>query len=183
MSRRHRRRRRYGRRASAGQTAAAAVVAGVVLAGAARGPATVRHAAARPAPKAVAAVVAYARAQLGKPYRWGGTGPGGYDCSGLAMEALRAAGIAVPRTSAQQWARGPRVNRPEPGDLVFFAGADGTRARPGHVGIVIGPHVMIDAYGTGYGVETDTFGRPGDAARGLADPAGFTDPLAPARGS
>src|SRR6266702_2860516 len=165
MSRRHRRRRRYGRRARAGQAAAAAVVAGVVLAGAARGPATVRHAAARPAPKAVAAVVGYAKAQLGKPYRWGGTGPGAYDCSGLAMEALRAAGFAVPRTSAQQWARGPRGNR------------------PGHVGIVIGPHVMIDAYGTGYGVETDTFGRPGDAARGLADPAGFTDPLAPARGS
>jgi cell wall-associated NlpC family hydrolase len=130
---------------------------------------------------AAAAVIAYAKAQLGTPYQWGGTGPGAYDCSGLAMQAYRAAGIVIPRTSRQQWAQGPRVTNPVPGDLVFFAGAAGSRASPGHVGIVIGPHRMIDAYGTGYGVETDTFGRRGDAAKGLAHPVGFTDPLARSR--
>jgi len=152
------------------------VVAGVVLAAAAHGPARA-HVAARAGPGAAAAVVAYARAQLGRPYLWGGTGPGGFDCSGLAVMAYRSAGVALPRTSQEQWALGPRVNRPRRGDLVFFAGADGTRARPGHVGIVTGPHVMVDAFGTGYGVRADTFGRPGDAGRGLADPVGFTDPL------
>ena len=53
-------------------------------------------------PAAVRAAIAYAAAQLGKPYIWGGTGPAGYDCSGLVMMAYRAAGIVIPRTTFQQ---------------------------------------------------------------------------------
>ena len=100
----------------------------------------------------VAAVIAYARAQLGKPYIWGGTGPDGYDCSGLVMMAYRAAGIGIPRTSEEQWTWGPRVppGHEEPGDLVFFPGADGTVTSPGHVGLVIGGGLMIEAYSTGF---------------------------------
>jgi cell wall-associated NlpC family hydrolase len=92
-------------------------------------------------------VIAYAEAQLGKPYLWGATGPDAFDCSGLAMMAYRAAGITIPRTSQQQWAYGPRVaaSQVQPGDLVFFAGSDGTMTAPGHVGIVTGPGTMIDA--------------------------------------
>ena len=64
------------------------------------------------------------------------------DCSGLAMMAYRAAGIAIPRTS--QASSGPTAgsipaSQVQPGDLVFFAGADGTPAAPGHVGIVVNP--------------------------------------------
>ena len=74
--------------------------------------------------QAVAAAIAFAREQLGKPYLWGGTGPDAFDCSGLVMMAYRAAGISIPRTSQQQWAWGPQVpaSQVKPGDLVFFAG-------------------------------------------------------------
>ena len=126
-----------------------------------------------------AAAIAYARAQLGKPYLWGGTGPDAYDCSGLAMEAYAAAGDKHPRTSQEQWAAGPQVSTPQPGDLVFFPGADGTWARPGHVGIVVDPakHLMIDAYASGSRSGTPHTARPGPPA-GLSESIGFTDPAA-----
>jgi cell wall-associated NlpC family hydrolase len=115
-----------------------------------------------------AAVILYAAEQLGKPYQWGGTGPDAFDSSGLAMMAYRAAGIAIPRTSQQQWAAGPRVppGWAQPGDLVFFAGSDGTPQDPGHVGIVIGDGEMIEAYAADYPIRVATYGEssspPGD---------------------
>ncbi|QIJ64716.1 C40 family peptidase [Streptomyces sp. JB150] len=64
----------------------------------------------------------YALRQLGKPYEWGAEGPRTYDCSGLTSEAWAAAGVPVPRTSQEQWARLPRVPLTElrPGDLVIY---------------------------------------------------------------
>jgi peptidoglycan DL-endopeptidase CwlO len=116
-------------------------------------------------------VLAYAEAQIGKPYLWGATGPDAFDCSGLAMMAYRAAGITIPRTSQQQWAYGPQVpaSQAQPGDLVFFAGSDGTMTAPGHVGIVTGHDTMIDAPGSGEVVREETF-------RGSTDLVGFTRP-------
>ena len=78
--------------------------------------------------QAVAAVISFAEQQLGKPYLWGGTGPDAFDCSGLVMMAYRAAGISIARTSQAQWATETRVpaSQVQPGDLVFFAGSDGT---------------------------------------------------------
>jgi cell wall-associated NlpC family hydrolase len=119
----------------------------------------------------------YAVSQLGKPYQWGGAGPGAFDCSGLAMMAYRAAGVVIPRVSQQQWAAGPYVQpgQEQPGDLVFFAGSDGTPQAPGHVGIVIGNGEMIEAYATGYPVRVATYGTasspPGDQVV-----VGFTRP-------
>lgn len=144
------------------------------------------HAAATPTPSspapsspAAAQIIAYARAQEGCPYVWGGTGPcgAGYDCSGLAMQAYASAGITIERTSQKQWASEPRTADPGPGDLVFFAGSDGTDADPGHVGIVVDPatHTMIDAYATGYPITEETYGLP-TSRDGLADPVGFTAP-------
>src|SRR5262245_19095685 len=77
-------------------------------------------------PGAVGSILAYAATQLGEPYRFGGTGPGAYDCSGLAMLAYRAAGLAIPRTSQAQWAYGRQIpaSQARPADLFFFAGAD-----------------------------------------------------------
>ena len=125
-------------------------------------------------------IIAYAQAQLGKPYLWGATGPAAFDCSGLAMMAYRAAGITIPRTSQQQWADGRRIPaaQAQPGDLVFFAGSDGTPTAPGHVGIVVNPatHTMIDAYATGYNVEYDTYGLPASKG-GLSPVIGFTRPV------
>jgi cell wall-associated NlpC family hydrolase len=138
--------------------------------------------------KAAAAAIAFARQQIGQPYVWGGpTAPGtgyGFDCSGLVMMAYRAAGITIPRTSQDQWAWGPQVSTPEPGDLVFFAGADGTVTSPGHVGLVVDParHLMIEAYAAGYPVRYSQFGTPGSAP-GDQDPVGYTDPAAHAGAS
>jgi cell wall-associated NlpC family hydrolase len=57
-------------------------------------------------------VIAFAASQTGRPYQFGATGPDAYDCSGLAMMAYRAAGIATPRTSQAQWASPPARSSP-----------------------------------------------------------------------
>ncbi|KUH38002.1 MULTISPECIES: C40 family peptidase [Streptomyces] len=93
-----------------------------------------------PTPRAARAV-GYAYGAIGRPYRWGATGPSSYDCSGLAQAAWRAAGVSLPRTTYSQVDAGRRVPRDQlaPGDLVFFY--------PGlsHVGIYIGDGRMIHA--------------------------------------
>jgi cell wall-associated NlpC family hydrolase len=127
-----------------------------------------------PAPShAAAQAIAYARAQLGRPYLWGGTGPYAFDCSGLVMKAYRSAGVDIARTSQAQWATERHVSSPQPGDLVFFAGSDGTMTDPGHVGIVIGHGQMIEAYATGYPVRVASWHR--------SDLVGFTAPGVGAR--
>jgi cell wall-associated NlpC family hydrolase len=71
---------------------------------------------------AVARVVAFAYAQLGRPYRYGAAGPGSFDCSGLTMAAWRAAGTELPHNAARQFDVVPHVSRANlhPGDLVFY---------------------------------------------------------------
>jgi peptidoglycan DL-endopeptidase CwlO len=122
--------------------------------------------------QATSVAIAYAEAQIGKPYLWGGTGPDAFDCSGLVMMAYRQAGVIIPRTSQEQWAWGPQIQpgHEQPGDLVFFAGADGTQTSPGHVGMVIGNHKMVEAYATGYPIRISSYA-------GL-NPVGFTRPWA-----
>ncbi len=122
--------------------------------------------------QAVAMAIAFAEQQIGKPYLWGGTGPDSFDCSGLVMMAYRAAGIYIPRTSQQQWTFGPRVSasQVEAGDLVFFAGSDGTVTSPGHVGLVIGNGKMIEAFATGVPIRIASYTD--------REPVGFTRPWA-----
>ena len=133
---------------------------------------------------AVATAIQFAQRQLGKPYLWGGTGPDAFDCSGLVMMAYRAAGINIARTSQQQWASEPKVSpaQVQPGDLVFFAGSDGTPTAPGHVGLVIGKGKMIEAYATGFPIRISTFGTA-NSAPGLATIVGFTRPWTHAGGA
>ncbi|WP_344442539.1 C40 family peptidase [Kitasatospora nipponensis] len=101
-----------------------------------------------PATGRAADAVRFAYAQLGKPYVWGATGPGSFDCSGLTGAAWAAAGVALPRVSQDQWNAGQHVAKADlqPGDLVFFFGD------LHHVGIYIGNGQMIHAPRTGENV-------------------------------
>ncbi|MEW1721172.1 NlpC/P60 family protein [Streptomyces sp. NPDC093109] len=101
-----------------------------------------RPAGSAPAPNArAAAAVAFAYGAIGKPYVWGSTGPGSFDCSGLTQAAWRAAGVSLPRTTYTQINAGQRVSRDRlaPGDLVFFFSG------VSHVGIYVGGGQMIHA--------------------------------------
>jgi cell wall-associated NlpC family hydrolase len=159
---------------------AARYAAGGTQAVSAAGSAVCQQAALGPLPAGAAGkILAYAEAQLGKPYVFGASGPDAFDCSGLAMMAYRAAGIVIPRTAAAQWDWGRQIpaSQVQPGDLVFFAGADGTPAAPGHVGIVLDPatRTMINAYTGAFPVEQDTYGLP-TSKGGLSPVVGFTRP-------
>jgi cell wall-associated NlpC family hydrolase len=125
----------------------------------------------------VQTAVSYAEEQLGKPYLFGGTGPAAFDCSGLVMMAYQAAGVTIARTADDQWLTLPHVaaSKVLPGDLVFFAGADGTPTAPGHVGLVIGKNTMIEAYATGTTIRISAFGTP-HAAPGDTKVIGFAQP-------
>jgi peptidoglycan DL-endopeptidase CwlO len=92
--------------------------------------------------------VAFAYAQLGKPYQWGATGPGSYDCSGLVQAAWAAAGVAIPRDTYEQWAALPHIatSAIQPGDLLYYDGV-------GHVAMYVGDGYIIDAPQTGLDVE------------------------------
>ncbi len=69
-----------------------------------------------------AAVARMATAYLGAPYRWAGSSPVGFDCSGLVTYVFARAGVAIPHNAAQQYRYGTPVPRDEllPGDVVFF---------------------------------------------------------------
>ena len=102
-----------------------------------------------PPPKAVSgnvgAVIRYAYAQLGKPYQWGATGPGSFDCSGLTLMAWAQAGVSLPHSSRAQIGIGRQVTRSElqPGDLIF-------RYSPiSHVSLYVGNGQQISATHTG----------------------------------
>jgi cell wall-associated NlpC family hydrolase len=99
-----------------------------------------------PAPSAgAAAAVAYARAQLGKPYRYAAAGPDEFDCSGLTMMAWAQAGVSMPHYSAAQGAMFPRVSDDQlsPGDLVIYYPDEH------HVAIYVGGGMTIAATQTG----------------------------------
>ena len=116
-----------------------------------------------PAEDVAAAAVQFAYSQLGHPYEWGATGQQGfYDCSGLMLQAYRAGGVELPRTSREQWFAGARVwnvGDMQPGDLVFYAYNLADPSTIHHVGIYIGAGNMIDAPYTGAFVRVTPFLR------------------------
>lgn len=128
------------------------------------------------APNAVVAnVIDFAKAQLGKPYVFGGTGPDSFDCSGLTMRAFQSAGVTIPRLSDAQYWWGATVpkGQEQQGDLVFFDFKPG-HSGPGHVGIVYNPQrqIMIVAPHTGTVVRLQNYRNyPGGVV-------GFTRPTA-----
>jgi cell wall-associated NlpC family hydrolase len=112
--------------------------------------------------------IAYAKAQLGKPYLWAAAGPRSFDCSGLTMMAWRAGGKSLPHWSVAQFAQSTRISAAQvrPGDLVFWGSTPGTIH---HVAMYIGNGQIIHAPRTGqpvqinsmyYWVPPDFYGRP-----------------------
>ena len=81
------------------------------------------------------AIVNTAMSAVGSPYRYGGRGPNAFDCSGLVVYSYQAAGVKVPRTSAQQFqaSRPIAIEAARPGDLLFFRYSN----KVSHVGIYL----------------------------------------------
>lgn len=114
--------------------------------------------------------VAFALAQRGKPYIWGGNGDPGFDCSGLTKAAYAAAKIALPRTAQDQYDYGPLLPAGaalRPGDLLFFGTPDNIH----HVGISLGGTLMINAPTFGQTVRVQDYRNASDYA-GSSRPAG-----------
>lgn len=104
-------------------------------------------------------VIAYAGAELGKPYVYGDEGPNSFDCSGLVQWVYSHVGISLPRTAAQQQRATTLIGAPLPGDLVFYG------APAHHVAIYVGGGKQISAPHTGATVRVQpvssgaTYGR------------------------
>nr|WP_228456443.1 C40 family peptidase [Streptomyces durbertensis] len=127
---------------------------------------TTNQAPASAATGSAAAVAAFARAQVGKPYVMGATGPNAYDCSGLTTAALRQVGVSLPRTSQAQSAAGTEVGlgNLRPGDILYWGG----KGSATHVAIYVGdgkyvgaqnPRAGVGMYDMGWG------GTPSGAVR------------------
>lgn len=96
-----------------------------------------------------ASAVAFARDQLGDPYRFAGAGPSGWDCSGLTMQAYASVGIGIGGHSATaQYALARTQGKLAPysqvrvGDLIFYSDGGGDMY---HVAIYSGAGLMIEA--------------------------------------
>jgi cell wall-associated NlpC family hydrolase len=92
---------------------------------------------------------------IGRPYRWGASGPASFDCSGLTSYVWRAAGVSLPHSSRAQYAATKRVSREDlqPGDLVFFG------SPIHHVGMYVGNGNMINSPQTGETVAVRSMAR------------------------
>ena len=104
--------------------------------------------AAPPASDKVGTVIAFARNQLGEPYRFNAAGPDSWDCSGLTLMAYAQVGVKLPHYSAAQAKLGTAVNWTrdgiQAGDLVFLETSPGSGVI-GHVGLAISPTQWIQA--------------------------------------
>jgi len=122
----------------------------------------------------VSAALDFARAQLGKPYVWGATGPDSFDCSGLTQAAYTAAGVRLPRVAQDQWFAGPHVDLGaiQPGDLLFWASDTSAPATIHHVAFYLGGGQILAAPHTGDVVKVEPLYLEGylGAVRPVATP-------------
>ncbi|WP_017536538.1 C40 family peptidase [Nocardiopsis alba] len=91
------------------------------------------------------AAIDFAYSKIGVPYLWGGTGPNGYDCSGLTQASWAAAGVSIPRTTYSQYEMPNAVawEDIQPGDILFFF------PDLGHNGLYVGNGMMVHAPSSG----------------------------------
>ncbi|MFI0940223.1 C40 family peptidase [Streptomyces sp. NPDC021020] len=123
--------------------------------------------AAAPSASKVDKLIAFLKAQIGKPYVYGATGPSSYDCSGLTQTAYATVGISLPRTSQEQSTVGTPVSMSSlrAGDLVFWGGEGSAY----HVGVYIGDGQYLDAANPSspVGIKPLTYSEPDWAVRVL----------------
>lgn len=96
--------------------------------------------------------------QVGVPYRYGGTSPNGFDCSGLVQYSYTQAGVRVPRTTRQLWSAVHTVGRGDlqPGDLLFFS----IEGKMSHVGMYLGGQRFVHAPQSGRTVSVASLESP-----------------------
>ena len=118
----------------------------------------------------VETAIAFAQAQLGEPYKWGGSGPNRWDCSGLTMKAWAAAGVGMPHYAGAQYTQTKKVSVSQirRGDLVYWS--KGSARSIYHVAMYLGGGKMIHAPRPGrsveivslnYWIKPDLASRPG----------------------
>lgn len=112
--------------------------------------------AALPPNERAATAIKFAMRERGKPYVWGATGPDSYDCSGLLLRAFESAGISLPRVSRDQYKAGARlkVEKAQPGDLLFWAYDESDPNTIHHVAMYIGNGQIVEAQQSGVPVHT-----------------------------
>ena len=117
-----------------------------------------------PAGGAADKLIARAKQFIGTPYKWGGSGPLGFDCSGFTQYLLREVGIDLPRVSSQQAASGPRISldKLRPGDLVAWDNSSRNNGAD-HIAIYIGNNQVIQAPKPGDAVKISTIWDSGHA--------------------
>lgn len=95
---------------------------------------------------------------IGKPYRYGGSSPRGFDCSGLVQYAYSSAGLKVPRTSREQYGAATPISLTdaEPGDLLFFR----YDQKISHVAIYLGDERFVHAPSSGKQVSVASLKNP-----------------------
>ena len=127
------------------------------------------------------AALDFAKSQKGKPYKWGGTGPKGYDCSGLVMTSYLAAGITLPRVAADQYGAGPMVplDQAQQGDLLFYASDLTKPSTIYHVVFYAGNGRVFDAPHTGAFVGSRPLWTGGLLPVAVRPAAQLSLPLAP----
>lgn len=122
---------------------------------------------AAPATGSAAAIVNFARAQVGKAYVMGGTGPSSFDCSGLVQAAYRQAGISLPRMSQAQSSAGTSVSLSalQPGDILYW----GSKGSAYHVAIYVGGGKFVGAQNPSTGIveRSLSYDKPTGAVRVL----------------
>lgn len=122
------------------------------------------------ATSAEATVIAFAIAQLDKPYVFGAAGPDAFDCSGLTMSAWATVGMHLEHSTTAQALEGSAssVAALAPADLVLVPGDDGTLAAPGHVGLYLGDGLVLNAATESVGIRVQTLDDFIRAGHGLS---------------